>query len=314
MPLEIVCALTGHDVPFLFNAADGDSADLDDPTIQDLLEDVAEYHEFHCACDIAVGSRVWAVPVPLPDAALSPHDYLAANPLPLDTRLQSLVPAQSRLLVLGEDCGPNEFLRQARSKKFVSYTVDDGAVLKRLGAQPLLPDKTSPSYTTMCSTPGSVFVDKSAFVHTLISKLTLSFVSVIRRPPGFGKTTLLSMLGTFFDVYPTCAHFPFIFDEATAREPAFQVRRQLLVFSVDLAELSMTGDWTPGGDAMWDGCRALLDDAANKFYNRYHEVLRAPEAETARPDFSATFQEVLHWSRVQGYDWCFLIDNYTTPY
>ncbi|EJD41793.1 hypothetical protein AURDEDRAFT_169229 [Auricularia subglabra TFB-10046 SS5] len=76
----------------------------------------------------------------------------------------------------------------------------------------------------------------------------------------------------------------------------------------------MTGDWTPGGDAMWDGCRALLDDAANKFYNRYHEVLRAPEAETARPDFSATFQEVLHWSRVQGYDWCFLIDNYTTPY
>ncbi|EJD41778.1 hypothetical protein AURDEDRAFT_186384 [Auricularia subglabra TFB-10046 SS5] len=325
---QIVCAVSGHSTPFILDVAhvNLDCVALEHPTIQDLLIDVAEYHELECGCGVVVSGCVWPTM-----ASLNEKDSLlqnSAQTLPAHTSLAALRPARSgqvSLVVEAEDFGLNDFLRMARSKRFKSFTAEGATVFRRTGSEPVLPPATAPSFAALCTTPGSVFVDKSETVCSLLSKFPKSFVNAMRRPRGFGKSTLLSMLDAFFDPCTTCAHFPFTYDQAAMSGSAFGCRGQLLVFSLDLADLSpyTSADGTDddmdedkGADltAILAKCDALLDAAAAKFCARYQEILQAPASATARPNFSATFDEILRWSKAQEYQLCFLIDNYTAPF
>lgn len=312
----ILCTVTGHQTPFVFDLAHTGCALLDRSTIQDLLEHVAEYHELECGCGKVVVGRVWRTTAQLAAADPEAHSRNScADRLPLHTTLESLGHgSQVSLVIATEDSGPEDFLRLARAKKFQSFTSAGATVFRRMGSEPVLPSAIPPSFASICSTPGSVWVDKSDTIQSLLARFRFSWVNVLRRPRGFGKSTLVSMLDAFFDPYTSCAHFPFIFDESIMCDGAFRCRGQLLVFHIDLADLSPYPITSPGIPELEDKCLAFLDTAAVKFYDRYREILKAPPVDTERPGFSPKFFQVLNWAQDQDYQICFLVDNYTAPF
>ncbi|EJD48114.1 hypothetical protein AURDEDRAFT_162588 [Auricularia subglabra TFB-10046 SS5] len=199
-------------------------------------------------------------------------------------------------------------LRAYREKTFIPYCANAAKVFTRTGAQLVLPHRTPPSFNTLCSLPGSTFVDKSEFLHLLLSQLAAFRVGIIRRPRGFGKTTFLSMFDAFFDPLSRHAYLP---SAGNTSLPIFQERNQLLVYALDFARLPFKEGMC--ADDLVAACDSFMDAAAREFYTRYQSLLRVQDAETSRPDFAPTFLHIIRWAKRRGWKLCFTIDNYTAP-
>ncbi|EJD41776.1 hypothetical protein AURDEDRAFT_169209 [Auricularia subglabra TFB-10046 SS5] len=271
MSAQVDCAITGHPDPFIFALVHGDQYCLAQATVQDLLEEAAEYHEVNCGCDIRVTGSVWTATVPLPDA-LRKAPPSVSGALPLGSSLESLYHAPTTeplsLVIAGEDCGPfgpNEFLRMARKKRFRDFKSGAGTALRRPGSPTVLPSSVPPTYHDLCTTPGAVFVDKSRALRSLLSTLSGARINIIRRPRGFGKTALLSMIDAFFDPRSPRAHFSFAYEEDSRPEPVLLARQQVLVFSLDFAMLPLCDD------VDWEECEHDEDvehDGTGEDYGR----------------------------------------------
>ena len=65
----------------------------------------------------------------------------------------------------------------------------------------MLPSNLDVAYSVICEQPGMVFVDKSTFVSPRYPQPQHCVLPLLRRPRGFGKTTFLSILEEYVDLY-----------------------------------------------------------------------------------------------------------------
>lgn len=314
MSTRYVCAVTGHSPPFIFDLEEANLTDCARASVQDVLEHAADYHYAECACNLKIGGRAWVSSTPLSESDDSDWDMSSNDLLSADAILNDLRPApkdSTLYLVLSGDKSPSEdYLRLYREKIFVSHCVKDARVFTRAGGPIALPPRTPASFDALCSTPGSVFVDKSKSVLAALRLFSSSRVNIIRRPKGFGKTTLLSMLDAFFDPLSTHAHLPFTFTEDMSG-PVFRARGRLLVFALNLEDAVFKPSMSP--DELEAECDRLMNAASQKFYSRYRDLLHVSEQETSRDDFTPTFLHLIRWTKNRGWHLFFTIDNYTAP-
>ncbi|EJD41779.1 hypothetical protein AURDEDRAFT_115355 [Auricularia subglabra TFB-10046 SS5] len=307
------CVVTGHAPPFVFDIRGIGLASIARPSVQDLLEYAAEHHHLRCNCKVKVGTRVWLTSIPLSDASDCEWVVTSTGWLATDAYLDGVVrttdPSTICLVIAGEQAPLEDYLRRYREKHFVSTVVADARVFARSGASPVLPSQGSLRFNELCSLPGFTFVDKSEPLRDLLEHSWYGPINIIRRPKGFGKTTLLSMFDAYFDPYSACAYFPFTFTHASM--PIIGHHGQLLVFALDLADLSFNPSM--GDEALEAECDRLLDAAAQQFYTRYQKLWLVPEEERTRPGGSPTFDALIRWAGREEWQLCFTIDNYTSP-
>jgi len=127
----------------------------------------------------------------------------------------------------------------------------------------------------MRSTPGALIVDKTSFAPPM--KLHSSRRNVvIRRPPGFGKTALLSMLEAYVNLEDEIDDDFFSTVDLKSIEIPTSLRdvdgrRGLLVISLDLSKLILSdGD---SEEAILDHCNAFMDRELCRTAARYHGLL-----------------------------------------
>jgi len=129
------------------------------------------------------------------------------------------------------------------------------------------------------STPGSVLVDKTSFVNPMRLHATSPYV-VIRRPPGFGKTTFLSMMASYVDIEACVAPNYF---QAVGVIPeellAHDCQQQLVVVSLDLGRLDLSG--AEDDESLLARCETFMDEELCRDVERYRPILHP----TDDPDF-----------------------------
>ena len=109
-------------------------------------------------------------------------------------------------------------------------------------------------------------VDKTTFAPPM--KLHSSCRNIVlRRPPGFGKTTLLSMLAAYVNLEVKLDD-----DLFPAADPESRVgRNALLVLSLDLSKLSFAdGD---SEEALLNHCNAFMNRELRRTAAQYHGLL-----------------------------------------
>ncbi|EJD41766.1 hypothetical protein AURDEDRAFT_169197 [Auricularia subglabra TFB-10046 SS5] len=312
MSPRYVCAVTGHSPALVFDINIANLHGCTRASVQDVLEYSAEHHYVECGCNLKIGGRVWLSSTPFGDAG-NFGDIMSDDPLAIDAVLDELCgasePSTLYFVISGDKTPCKDYFRLHREKIFASYIVRDAQVFVRAGGLPSLPPQTPCSFDTVCSTPGTTFVDKSKSLHAIL-RLLSSRMNIIRRPKGFGKTTFLSMFEAFLDPLSGHIHWPFTFPERQW-DPIFPKQGGLLVFSLDLADLAFTSAMNTR--ALEAECKRLMDAAARKFYARYRDLLHVPEQEPSHASFSPTLLDVVDWARLQDWLVCCTIDNYTAP-
>lgn len=195
-------------------------------------------------------------------------------------------------------------------------------------AQTCLASDDDQNYATTCKIPGMLLVDKSRFVSLSHCQFDQAWLPIIRRPTGFGKTMLLSMMENYVDIDSCHAPFPSADDALPAYLVSLPARGLLLVLHLDFGRLSL-----PASMSVPDlerACCAFLSSASAKCYGQYRRRLHDQGDHTVLDiiDFSGLLVcLVLFLARCRFADWMLRqslarmqdcrffvgIDNYTAP-
>lgn len=147
-------------------------------------------------------------------------------------------------------------------------------LLERLltGPQIHLPDEGIVDYAEMCSTEGHVLIDKTRFVLPQFTYPRTRRLPVIRRPEGFGKTTFLSVLTTYFDIACRPAYFSSLpADDMPADMEDLDAVGRLMIMHLDFAEIRCKDGMSL--DEIYDECKRFLAVVGERFVLKYANLL-----------------------------------------
>ncbi|KZV91091.1 hypothetical protein EXIGLDRAFT_750323 [Exidia glandulosa HHB12029] len=302
------CGLTNHD-DYVF-AVYLDEQIPPTTTIGDLLRLMTQDHAQTCGCSVRVGGEVWYLNSMVETFEPTSH------PVPVTRTLgeinRGLEPDAVHLVVVGHP--GNRSLLPVHPPDFLPpcevIEHNDAGVLKLAGTKPLLPDDTCVNYAEMCTTKGLIVVDKTRFVLPQFSQPDPSRLAVLRRPAGFGKTTLLSVLTTYFDVACLPAYYSNMdCDEIPPHLDYLDNAARMMILHMDFAELRFVR--TMSQRAMFAECDRFLGVVGTNFVKRYVNIL--PDVSPVS-DAGYNYYSAIYRARDAGYEVFLAIDNYTAPF
>ncbi|KZV92363.1 hypothetical protein EXIGLDRAFT_769022 [Exidia glandulosa HHB12029] len=310
-PLNFLrCGLIGHDDSYYFLPFFDNESFPPTMTVAELLHAMDKDHTQNCGCAIRVGREAWFL-------NRRQHDNFQITPYPVsgDRTLAEfdvgLDPIAFHLVVRGRSVG-RCLLDIDHSDALPQCQVveqNDAAVFKLGGPKLSIPDNECSDYVKMCRTEGLVIVDKTRFVLPQFSQPTHKRLAVFRRPAGFGKTTLLSILTTYFDVLCPPAFYSLMdCDRVPAQLDHLDAAGRMMIVHMDFADLHFN---SASLEDMYRECNRFLAEVGAKFFGRYTNFLggEVPDA----PHMRGYFAAIAHAYNA-GYEVFLAIDNYTAPF
>ncbi|EJD40594.1 hypothetical protein AURDEDRAFT_170405 [Auricularia subglabra TFB-10046 SS5] len=238
-------------------------------TLADIAVRLDVWHTSHCWCgmDLGLSENVWAANLRLDDAAEDEavlEEYFPAESHRIDpntslTDLPTPEPPETGTVAVLFGKEPGTDVRRAQ---FAGVKWLRGKVFRvSYDPSPRLPPPDLTDYRALVALPGTCFVDTTQLIELWYSRNPSSLIPVIRRPPGYGKSTLLSMC---------CAVFGYaihdrIIPKRSVYWPLSWHRRPVLM--LDFSELDFRG--CTSEDAMLAHADAFMDRAAKAFWDKY---------------------------------------------
>ncbi|KZV93120.1 hypothetical protein EXIGLDRAFT_835927 [Exidia glandulosa HHB12029] len=310
-PLNFLrCGLIGHDDSYFFMPFFGDEGFPPTMTIAELLRSMDKDHTQNCGCAIRVGREAWFL-----NRRQQDNFQITPYPVPSERTLAEfdvgLDPIAFHLVVRGHSVGRcllgidhPDALPQCQVVE-----QNDAAVFKLAGPKLSVPENECSDYMKMCRTKGLVIVDKTRFVLPQFNQPTHKRLAVLRRPAGFGKTTLLSILTTYFDVLCPPAFYSFMeCDRVPAHLNYPNAAAGMMIIHMDFADLHFN---STSLDDMYDECDRFMAAVGAEFFSRYTNFLGGdvPDVSHRRGYFAAIAR-----AYNAGYEVFLAIDNYTAPF
>ncbi|KZV93119.1 hypothetical protein EXIGLDRAFT_835926 [Exidia glandulosa HHB12029] len=302
------CGLTAHDdtyayVPYL------DEHFPPTMTIAEFLRVMAEDHAQTCGCSVRVGSEAWLLNKRVGTFQRTPH------PVNLDCTLGEFILGLDwgavHLVVKGHPVGRSLLSVHPPNVLPTCEVIErnDAAAFKLAGPKLVVPDDKCTDYAKMCRTEGLVMVDKTRFVLPQFSQPKHNRLAVFRRPAGFGKTTLLSILTTYVDVLCPPAYYSSMdCDTIPPHLVSLDAAARMLVLHMDFADLHF--NHTMSLEDMYDECDRFLAAVGAKFFGRYANFLGDA---VPLPDGQDYYAAIVVAYKT-GYEVFLAIDNYTAPF
>ncbi|EJD51450.1 hypothetical protein AURDEDRAFT_159182 [Auricularia subglabra TFB-10046 SS5] len=313
---ELLCGILGHDAKALYSVWDMDIF-VDDEhrilrpelqTVNDLVAAIDKAHSYWCRCGIRLGPAVWRADLPIgeeADAALAwyiPHDdQLLDGTASLDTVGLSELPDDTIHLILGTAVPPV----QLGSGLTSGLRRLGGDLCRVAGSHERILPETS-HFPDIIRTGGCYFVERFDWIlDTLGGEADVNTrIPIIRRPPGFGKSTFLSAYASYCELAIHEDLFP------GPRAETWIIPRPLLVFFLDLSQLQLTD--TMSDEEMHAECLRVMYAAAEAFHAQYAPLLGDDAPPFDRENTPTGNVKVL--ARKLGRQVFLAIDNYTTPF
>ncbi|KZW03577.1 hypothetical protein EXIGLDRAFT_743977 [Exidia glandulosa HHB12029] len=318
VPGQLACGITNHEDFYMYRVFSSTCMDREHPTLGQFITDLRANHDADCSCGVQVSERVWLALCKPTELSTIDHDTSRYKLYEPDTLLEDFAPLidgkRAMFHLLAEGIPPKE--KPLPPEPIQVVREYESAVFRIPGALPKLPDNGDVDYKAMCARPGSLIVDKSRFVTLARSNDLPGWVPVLRRPPGFGKSMLLSMFESYVD--RDCAYHgpPFPNDPSPHYTLSARVGRffslglqgLLLVLHLDLAQLDLA-DATSEAE-LRSACQRFLTACATTCYKRYQSAFvdHAARKEITLSDLVELGYGASHTSKF------FVgIDNYTDP-
>ncbi|KZV93130.1 hypothetical protein EXIGLDRAFT_717545 [Exidia glandulosa HHB12029] len=279
-------------------------------TIAELLRAMDKDHIQNCGCAIRVGREAWFL-----NKRQQDNFQVTPYTVPIDRTLAEfdvgLDPVAFHLVVRGHSVGRTllDVDPPDASQPCEVIEQNDAAVFKPAGPKLVVPDGNCTDYAKMCRTEGLVMVDKTRFVLPQFSQPTHNRLAVFRRPAGFGKTTLLSIMTTYFDVLCPPAFYSFMeCDRVPAHLNYLDAAAGMMILHMDFTDLHFNNSMSL--EAMYDVCDEFLAAVGAKFVGRYSNHLGDAVRATPGRDYYAA----IALAHNAGYEVFLAIDNYTAPF
>ncbi|EJD51455.1 hypothetical protein AURDEDRAFT_181806 [Auricularia subglabra TFB-10046 SS5] len=282
---KLQCGVQGHDSSQLYSVWDIDiyvdeqhtTVRPEIRTVNDLVAAVDKAHSYWCRCGSTLGPAAWRADLPMgqePNAALAwyiPHeDQLLDGTTSLEAANLTELPGRRIHLVVGTKVPPGMF-----NWDEVSQAVSDASAAICVAWRARILPETS-EFPEILRTAGCYYVERFDWImDTLGGEADVNTrIPIIRRPPGFGRSTFLSAYASYCDGVPDLRLFPGLRDAEYRIIP-----RTLLVFHLDFSQLRLLE--TMPDEEMHAECLRFIQSDATAFVAEVLNQARAMLADEA---------------------------------
>lgn len=294
--MNFYCWLTNHDTFFCYAIEYQASSDIDQTSLDELVpvNRIQAFHAKQCACGLTVGDGIWRVDQ-LVDNDTDRTDLSSYEHLQRSTLVKELqAPIHGREIYLLVEGHPGLRARHTKTPHSIFAPTNKQVSIM----------KSDVDYASAMADPTVLVVDKSRFVSPDILRLLHycpGMIPLLRRPPGFGKTMLLSLfeccLGIGSTFVPTKTPDEIAFRSALLPEKDLG----LVIVHLDLEALDVSSP-----NELQNVCTTFLTKAAIECYNQNR--CHFPPDSTPR-----NFAHLMSMGEDLNLQFFLGIDNYTAP-
>ncbi|EJD39334.1 hypothetical protein AURDEDRAFT_171525 [Auricularia subglabra TFB-10046 SS5] len=308
LPKGILCGIVDHPVDFVFNLSIllDDYEDCHVSTVDDIARLMDLAHAW-CDCGKKLSKSVWRANLPFGwdlNAGLAWFKPEDAELLDGHAAVEHVIhdsPSHAIHLMTKTVLPP-----ERRSEVFTQAILRlYGDACRVVGSHELLLPETG-DFNDIWTRPGCFYVDKTLWYRARYDGDGPCKLAIIRRGPGYGKSSVLSAVAAWYDAFYDTRHFP-------PKICAFEISQTpTFVLSLDFARLQVDAAGTDG-DTLQE-CNRFMMEAVSAFCGKYAQLLSVPEPSPTPDDADQPYEMARSFATAYKHKIFLAIDNYTSPF